>query len=99
MPPMSQYDASSPSLWRCFASAPLPGAFSALPAHVDLDERNIAVNKWSRESESFDFTREDRVPDDEFNKVLWAAIKGEHASFPPINRAAFVQARTDDHDE
>jgi hypothetical protein len=34
------------------------------------------------ESETFDFTNEDRAPDLEFSELLWYAIKGDTYSFP-----------------
>ena len=97
IPPMSQYDASSPSMWRCFSSVPHSAPFITLPARVNLDERNTAMNTWSRKSDEFDFTMEDRAPDDEFNRVLWIAVKGDHVPFPSIHRAAFVKP-TKGHD-
>lgn len=48
-------------------------------ANVDLDERNQARNQWQRMSEEFNFEKEDRAPDQPFNEVLWAAVKGEKA--------------------
>ena len=91
LPPMSQYDASATSLWRCFTSTPNSTAFKSLLSNVNLNETNIAINEWQRKSEEFDFTMEDRAPDQEFNEVLWFAVKGEHVPFPAINRAAFIK--------
>lgn len=99
LPPMTQYDAAATPLWQCFAPLVNKTPFNALPALINLDEINIAENEWQRQSEEFDFTKEDSAPDDLFNIVLWAAIKGEHIPFPPINRAAFVKASNDNDDD
>jgi hypothetical protein len=99
LPPMSQYDAAATPMWRCFSSQANPEPFSSLRANIDLNEKNMAMNEWQRKSEKFDFSMEDRVPDQDFNEVLWAAVKGLHTPFPPINRAAFVKAGEKDGDE
>jgi hypothetical protein len=88
LPPMSQFDAAAEPLWRCFSDTADAAPFRAIPAQVDLFEKNTALNEWQRKSEEFDFGKEDRVPDSEFNDVLWAAVKGVPA--PPPRRAAFV---------
>ena len=91
--PMSQYDAAARPMWRCFTTTPDPTAFVALPANIDLQERNMATNEWSRRSAAFDLTKEDRVPDRLFNEILWKGIKGDRTPLPAPNRAAFVDVR------
>jgi hypothetical protein len=99
LPPMSQYDASATPLWRCFTKEVNSRPFISLPSNVDLNEVNIAINEWQRKSEEFDFSMEDRAPDQEFNEVLWFAVKGEDVPFPAINRAAFLRVNESDDDE
>jgi hypothetical protein len=89
LPPMSQYDASAVPLWRCMNNTPDHPSFTARPSLINLDEKNLAENKWQKKSESFDFTREDRVNDAEFNEVIWKAVKGLDSPCPPAVRAAF----------
>jgi YVTN family beta-propeller protein len=91
--PMSQYDAAAQSMWRCFSSTPNLAPFQSVPAQIDITEKNTAVNKWQQRSEKFDLTKEDAVPDLEFNMVLWHAVKGESVSFPGPKRAAFVKLK------
>ncbi|HVS96283.1 MAG TPA: bifunctional YncE family protein/alkaline phosphatase family protein [Puia sp.] len=98
IPPMTQYDASSPALWRCFTPKADLTAFQALPANVDLRDRNTASNEWSKQSSRIDLTREDRVPDKVFNEILWKGIKGGDVPLPPPNRAAFVRVSETDRD-
>ena len=90
LPPMTQYDAAATPLWRCFVPSPDYTVFNFLPETVDLDEINLAVTKLSEKSESFNFSKEDAVPDDEFNEVLWKGIKGINSTVPSPKRAAFV---------
>jgi hypothetical protein len=91
IPPMSQYDAAATPMWRSFSSTPDLKAFIALPTNINLNEKNVAVNELSKKSAGFDFTREDKVPEDQFNEVLWKAIKGLNAVLPAPRRAAFVK--------
>jgi hypothetical protein len=96
---MSQYDASSPSMWRCFQSTADKTPYNAKPLRVDINEKNTAENAWQRQSERFDFTKEDRIPDRDFTEVIWKAVKGENAIVPAPKRAAFVkQNRKNDDD-
>jgi len=89
--PMSQYDAAATPMWRCFSTTPDLSPFTALPANINLTEKNTASNEWSRKSANIDLTREDRVPDGLFNEILWKAIKGADAPLPAPSRAAFVK--------
>jgi YVTN family beta-propeller protein len=98
LPPMSQYDAAATPLWRCFTAKPEPSGFRVLGPFVNLGEKNIALNQWQRMSEEFDFSREDRVPDELLNKVLWFAAKGESRPCPAPVRSAFVKPLVKDDD-
>lgn len=99
LPPMTQYDAAATPMWRAFqANADLRG-FNVLPENVDMGERNTAMNEWQRRSEKFNLTKEDAVPDLEFNTVLWYGLKGESVPFPGPRRAAFFHPGEKDDDD
>jgi YVTN family beta-propeller protein len=89
LPPMSQYDAAAVPLWRCFTNNPGHQPFKVKPCRVNLDEINVAENEFQAISELFDFTREDRINDSEFNEVIWKAVKGVNSPCPPAVHAAF----------
>ncbi len=91
IPPMSQYDAAAEPMWRCFTSTPNLTPFKALPANINLMDKNTAMNEWQRRSEKFNLTKEDAVPDLEFNTVLWYGLKGDKVPFPGPKRAAFYK--------
>lgn len=96
LPPMSQYDAAATPLWRCFTEKPDNSSFVSLPSNINLNEKNTAWNKLAERSEKFDLSKEDRVPDREFNEVIWKAIKGIDAAVPAPKRAAFVRSTASD---
>jgi len=98
LPPMSQHDAGATPMWRCFTSRADFTPFRALPSQVNLNDLNLAMNALQRRSEVFDLSQEDRVPDLEFNEVLWKAIKGEASEMPAPRRAAFLRYSEEDDD-
>ena len=93
LPPMSQHDAAATPMWRCFTKTPDLRPYRALVPEVNLDDRNAYLpgNDLQRRSELFDMSAEDRVPDLEFNEVLWKIIKGEWSEMPAPRRAAFLR--------
>jgi YVTN family beta-propeller protein len=92
LPPMSQYDASATPMWRCFSSTTGHKPFNVRPSLVNLNDKNTQVNQWSKLSESFNFGKEDRAPDTQFNHVIWKAVKGLASECPAPVHAAFFTA-------
>ncbi len=100
LPPMSQYDAAAEPMWRCFEKTASHPPFNSLPNLVDLNLKNTAETSMSRLSETFDFSKEDRIRDDQFNMVIWAAIKGFDSPCPaPVHAGFFTPALDDDEDD
>ncbi len=93
IPPMTQYDAAAQPMWRCFTSRADLTPFTSVGEQINLSQKNMAVNEWQRRSEKFNFTKEDEVPDMEFNLVLWHGIKGDDIPLPAPKRAAFLKLR------
>jgi YVTN family beta-propeller protein len=98
MPPMTQYDAAAEPMWRCFTANANLTAFASVPSNINLDEKNVAINEWQRRSEKFDFSKEDAIPDMEFNVVLWHGIKGDDVPMPAPRRAAFLKVKKEKDD-
>ncbi|TSD67910.1 bifunctional YncE family protein/alkaline phosphatase family protein [Inquilinus sp. KBS0705] len=90
LPPMSQYDAAAMPLYECFSAKPDFTPYTAKQALVDLEQRNVAVNESSKRSASFNFAKEDAVPDLDLNEVVWKSVKGENSVMPAPKRSAFV---------
>ena len=91
MPPMTQYDAAAMPMWRCFANKSTASDYTAVTPLINLNEKNIAENKWQRRSEEFNLAVEDAAPDLELNEIIWVAVKGEKIPFPGPKRAAFIR--------
>lgn len=99
LPPMSQYDAAATPMWRCFTNNLNLSPYKAKIPSVNLDDRNAYIDSdLQRRSDSFDFSGEDRVPDLEFNELLWKVIKGENSDMPPPRRGAFLHVSEEEED-
>ncbi len=100
LPPMSQHDAGATPMWRCFTKTADLKPYKALIPSINLDDRNASVdNDLQRRSDAFDWSAEDRVPDREFNEILWKIIKGEHSEMPAPRRAAFLKYTEEEEEE
>ncbi|MES2647432.1 MAG: bifunctional YncE family protein/alkaline phosphatase family protein [Bacteroidota bacterium] len=96
LPPMSQYDAAATSLFKCFQPIANLNPFSAVPANIDLNDKNVKETSSSKLSGSFDFSKEDLIPDMLFSEIIWKAVKGENAIMPSPRRSAFLALQKED---
>lgn len=99
LPPMSQYDAAAEPMWRCFSSTPDLTPFYSVPALVNLNEKNTKNTASAKLSATFDFSKEDRIPDLVFSEVIWKAVKGEESVMPAPRRSAFVKMVENEEEE
>jgi YVTN family beta-propeller protein len=99
MPPMTQYDAAAMPMWRCFSDTADLSPFDAKPLQTDINTRNSVENVWQRKSETFDFSKEDMIPDRQFTEVIWKAVKGPDAIVPAPRHAAFVRSNEQKNDD
>ena len=91
LPPMSQYDAAATPMWRCFDKTPNLTPFNSVPALVNLNDKNTKNTPSAKLSATFNFSKEDAVPDLVFSEVIWKAVKGEDAVMPAPRHSAFVR--------
>ncbi|MFZ4771806.1 MAG: beta-propeller fold lactonase family protein, partial [Ferruginibacter sp.] len=91
LPPMSQYDAAATPMWNSFMPIANTTAFVALPANVDLNDKNKKKTPSATASNSFDFKKEDTIPDMIFSEIVWKAVKGEDSEMPAPRRSAFLK--------
>ena len=98
MPPMTQYDAAATPMWRSFSVQPDITPFTLRPCNVNLNDVNPDHTRLAALSKGLDFSKEDIVPDEIMNNIIWKAVKGEQAMVPAPVRAAFVRAVAGDGD-
>jgi hypothetical protein len=89
--PMSQFDAAAAPMRASFQAVADYSRYTALEEQVDIERRNTGKGKGAADSAAFDFSREDLVDDAAFNRVIWAAVRGEGAAVPAPVHAAFVR--------
>jgi DNA-binding beta-propeller fold protein YncE len=85
--PLSQFDFYGRPLADVFSAEANAAPYTHLVPGISLDEKNPARTRAARASSRLDFEQEDQADADTFNRVLWAAVKGEDAPYPGTRRA------------
>jgi len=90
LPPMTQYDAGATPMFNCFGQTADVSLYEPLTPKVDIYAKNTPKSPGAKESARMDFHDYDFAPEDQLNRVLWAAAKGIDAPYPtPIHRMIF----------
>jgi DNA-binding beta-propeller fold protein YncE len=97
--PMSQYDAAAVPMWQCFMKKADSKPFIAKAAQVDINERNVAVNRNSKRSQLFDLSRPDAIDDLAFGEIVWQTVRGLNSQMPAPRRGAFVRLNNKKEEE
>ncbi len=95
--PMSQFDAAATPMFNSFQAEADLKPYDALPATVDLQERNKQT-AWGGRLK-MNFSREDAADDLLLNEVVWRSVRGAESPMPPPKRAAFVFAHSKKDDD
>jgi len=99
LPPMTQYDlAAHPILHSITDSADLK-PYTAIKPKVDMNAKNTRYAYGAKLSEKLNFSREDAIPDGEYNKIIWKAVRGADAVVPAPVHSAFVTEKADADDD
>lgn len=98
MPPLTQFDAAATPMWRSFINKADLRTFNVRPNRVNLNDVNEVKNKLSALSNKLDFSKEDVIPDQVLNEIIWKAVKGENSRLPSPTRAAFFKETKTDKD-
>ncbi len=97
--PMSQYDAAAVPMWQCFMKKPDNTPYLVKAAQVNIDERNVAINRNSKRSQLFDFSRPDAIDDLAFGEIVWQTVRGLDSKMPAPRRGAFVRLNNKEEEE
>jgi DNA-binding beta-propeller fold protein YncE len=90
-PPMTEIFAATAAPWTYKAQVPevlrttqlpLPAPLAGSPAASSLDAPLHNADYWERQSQGFDFSAEDRIDSDRFNRVLWQGLMGDSVPYP-----------------
>jgi hypothetical protein len=91
LPPLTQHDAGATPMFNAFGKEPVAAPYTLLQPKTDLMARNTKDSPGAQASAKMDFDEVDEAPEDELNRILWAAVKGPNAPYPtPVHRALFA---------
>jgi len=89
--PMTQFDAAATPMFNSFQPVAEASPYNAVPAAVDVRDRN-SLTAWGTR-EKFNFATEDLNDDFKFNEVIWRSVRGGGQPMPAPVHAGFVMAR------
>jgi DNA-binding beta-propeller fold protein YncE len=89
--PMSQFDAAARPMFGSFQPKADLRPYQALPANVDLEQRN-GHSAWGGELK-LNFAREDAIDDLLLNEIVWRSVRGANNPMPAPVRAGFVRVQ------
>ena len=92
LPALSTFDLHGRPLRDVFTTRANLAPYTTLTPSTPLTEKNPPRTAGARASAKFDFSAEDRIDDNAFNRVLWAAVKG-NVPYPGGRRAPTDPAR------
>ena len=87
---LSHFDHHGRPLREIWRDTPDLRPYALLTPVTPLTDVNPAVGPGVRESRDFDLSREDRVPDEAGQRVLWKMLKGS-APYPGSRRAPVLE--------
>lgn len=87
---LSQFDYFGRPLYEIFSDKPDLTPYKSIVPEQSLKELN-PENKNARNSLKLRLEKEDLSDDDLFNRILWAAIKGDQIPFPGERRVSLLQ--------
>jgi len=92
LPPMTQYDAAATPMFNCFQKTSKSIVYNPRTPQTDLAAVNKKNAHGAKASSEMDFDDYDEAPEDELNRILWAAVKGEDLPYPtPIHGVLFTR--------
>ncbi len=100
LPPMTQYDLAAHPILHSVTDSAYVVPYSTIKPQVDMNAKNTRHAYGAKLSEKLNFSREDAIPDGEYNRIIWKAVRGAQAEVPAPVHSAFVneKAAPDDDD-
>jgi hypothetical protein len=104
LPPMSITDARVARMWKAFTSEADLGPYDArMPEVIPFGADGYATNPvgapLSEQSASWDFSREDAIPEIALNEAIWKSVKGRHSAMPRPKHEHIIGATPNDEDD
>jgi hypothetical protein len=77
-------------MWASFIQPSNTFPYIARNSTIDINEKNTVYNDLMKKSNKFNLKKEDAIPMEVFNEVLWKSIKGT-IPMPSPRHSGFVQ--------
>jgi len=90
---MSQFDRFGRPLREIWETTPDLTPYVALRSSVPLDQKNPPRTALAEASKKLVLDRVDMADEDLFNRILWAAIKGDKQPYPGPTRMSALDAK------
>jgi YVTN family beta-propeller protein len=91
IPPMNQFDLSAEPMFDCFTETPDFTPYKLLKNNIPLQEINPPLESlngkkrfWAEKSMEQDLDDYDRINEDDFNRIIWHAMKGYDSPYPVL---------------
>jgi hypothetical protein len=91
LPPMTQFDLAANPILHSITDSANFSPYTAVNPKIDIHKKNSKRAYGAKLSQKLNFTREDAIPDGEYNTILWKAIKGKTAVVPAPVHSAFIR--------
>jgi len=92
IPPMNQFDLLAEPMFDCFAEFPDFTPYKAAINNIPLNEINPSLESlngkkryWAEKSLEQDLDNYDRINEDDFNRIIWHAMKGYDRLYPELS--------------
>ena len=92
IPPMNQFDLSAEPMFDCFTESPDFSPYKVIKNNIPLDEINPPLESlngkkryWAEKSMEQDLDDYDRINEDDFNRIIWHAMKGYDRPYPELS--------------
>lgn len=99
LPPMTQYDLAANPILQSITDTAFLKSYTVIKPDVDMNKLNTKKAYGAKLSEKLNFAREDAIPDGEYNKIIWKAVRGENAVVPAPVHSAFVNEKAAPDDD
>ncbi len=94
LPPMTQYDLAAHPILHSITDTAYLKSYQAVVPKVDMNKLNTRYSYGAKLSKKLNFSRADAIPDGEYNKIIWKAVKGANSVVPAPVHSAFVNVKT-----
>ncbi|MBI5834467.1 MAG: bifunctional YncE family protein/alkaline phosphatase family protein [Armatimonadetes bacterium] len=92
MQPLGQFDAAALPMWTLFSPQAKPEPYQCVVPAQPVDEKNADGAFGQAWCDAQDFAEVDEQPWPEFNRILWASVKGADAPLPEIRNTRMAMA-------